>query len=351
VAEKLERRQTPQTIAWFRDLHTRDLLDLNPPYQRRSVWNQKFKDFFIETVLLHYPAPPIFVHEDISPDGKTKYAVVDGRQRLTTVFDFADDLFPVADESLLLRYEGKFFSQLDDDAKKTFWTYQFPVEFLPTTDEGLLNNIFERINRNVARLTRQELRHAKFGGEFATTVDELTSVLEESLPSDAPRIATTSRRQMKDVEFVAQLILLVESGPQSFSQDDMDQAYSDRDEAWDQKRPVERSFRQVVEYLRELFEQPTMSQPHIRRIRNQADFYSLVGAILQFLTDGGLPSPTESSSRLSDFFQVVNEDSRREGNDSAKRYYQAARSASNDLRQRLTRIDVLKDVLTGDVVA
>jgi hypothetical protein len=120
VTEKLERRQTPQTIAWFRDLHTRDLLDLDPPYQRRSVWNQMIRVCFIETVLPHYAAPPIYVHEDIGPDGRTKCAVVDGRQRLTTVFDFADDLFPVADDSLLLRYQGQFFSHLDDDAQKTF---------------------------------------------------------------------------------------------------------------------------------------------------------------------------------------------------------------------------------------
>lgn len=351
MAEKLERRQTPQSIAWLRDLYKRDLLDLDPPYQRRSVWNQKFKDFFVETVLLNYPSPPLFLHEDISSDGRTRYAVVDGKQRLTTVFEFAEGLFPVADESVLQRHQGKFFSQLDDDTKKAFWTYQFPVEFLPTTDEGLLNSIFDRINRNVARLTRQELRHARFDGEFATAAEELAAVLAEELPADIPRIAKTSLRQMKDVEFVAQLLLLLENGPQSFSQDDLDAAYSDRDEEWQEKRRVERTYRRIVNLLRELFEDPILTHPWARRLRNQADFYSLVGAFSRLFERRQLPPTAECAVRLSDFLEVVGNDTHREASDPAKRYYQAARSASNDLRQRLTRIDILEHVLVGDVTA
>jgi len=84
-----ERRQSFQTIAWFRDLYVRQLLNLDPPYQRRSVWNQAYRNFFIETILLKYPAPAIFIHEDISPEGLATYSVVDGKQRLTTIFEFA----------------------------------------------------------------------------------------------------------------------------------------------------------------------------------------------------------------------------------------------------------------------
>jgi hypothetical protein len=351
VADRLERRQTPQTIAWFRDLHTRRLLDLDPPYQRRSVWNQRFKNFFIETILLHYPSPPIYVHEEIRADGSANYAVVDGKQRLTAVFDFADDLFPIADDSILQNLRGRFFSQLDDDTKKVFWTYQFPVEFIPNVDEGLLTAIFDRINRNVARLTPQELRHAKFDGDFATSSEELTAVLDDELPAGVPRIAASSRRQMKDVEFAAQLLLLIENGPQTFSQDELDQAYSDRDESWEERRQVDRQFRDVVGYLSELFALPELSLPPTRRMRNQADFYSLFGAVLAMADEGALPSADEVAQRLLAFLEVVGDDARREKSDIAKRYYQAARSASNDLRQRRTRIELLRGVLTGEIVA
>src|SRR5206468_6942086 len=180
TVETVPRRQAVQTIAWFRDLYVRGLLNLDPPYQRRSVWNQSFKDFFIDTILHGFPAPPIFLHEAISADGVATYNVVDGKQRLEAVLEFVADLFPVGDKAT--HYAGVTFSQLPDEVRKDFWTYQFLVEHLPTTDEATLNNIFDRINRNVARLTRQELRHARFNGKFATAAENMADLMLEELP-------------------------------------------------------------------------------------------------------------------------------------------------------------------------
>jgi Protein of unknown function DUF262 len=107
MIEGAARRQSLQTIAWFNDLYKRGLLDLDPPYQRRSVWNLKYQQFFIETLLLQYPAPAIFLYEDIKPDGSVTYSVVDGKQRLTAIFDFTQGLFAVANDSVLERLQGK----------------------------------------------------------------------------------------------------------------------------------------------------------------------------------------------------------------------------------------------------
>jgi uncharacterized protein with ParB-like and HNH nuclease domain len=81
------RRQNFQTISWFNDLNKRQLLELEPPYQRRSVWNQAYKNDFIDTVLRQFPAPAIFLFEEISAEGTSKYYVVDGKQRLTAIFE------------------------------------------------------------------------------------------------------------------------------------------------------------------------------------------------------------------------------------------------------------------------
>ena len=63
------RRQNFQTISWFSDVYKRGLLNLDPPYQRRSVWNQIYKEEFIDTILLQYPAPAIFLYESIRKKG------------------------------------------------------------------------------------------------------------------------------------------------------------------------------------------------------------------------------------------------------------------------------------------
>src|SRR3954470_2975178 len=107
-----ERRQTTQSIAWFWDLYKRDLLELDPPYQRRSVWSQSYKDYFIDTILLEYPAPAVFLFEDIDEDGIAQYSVVDGKQRLSTVFAFLGNEFPVGDAASITSLRGRSFADL-----------------------------------------------------------------------------------------------------------------------------------------------------------------------------------------------------------------------------------------------
>lgn len=351
MPDRLERRQSLQTIAWFNDLYKRKLLNLDPPYQRRSVWNDAYREFFIETILLGYPAPAIFLHEDIRPDGTAYYNVVDGKQRLTAIFDFAAQQFSVAEDSIIERFQGKYFSGITDDAKKLFWTYQFLVEYLPTTDEGTLNNVFDRINRNVAKLTRQELRHAKFDGRFARAADDMIELIKNELPQGVPHIAVSSRRQMKDVELIAQLLLLVENGPQAFSQDDLDEAYSTRDDEWEEEVGVRATFTQIVKYIKRLFAHPDFVgfPAPVRRVKNQADFYSLFGSIAVLQAEEVLPSPAEAAERLSRLLEIVSDEAFRAVSPEATRYYDAARSASNDARQRNLRISIVSQVLKGEL--
>ncbi|MFD5016727.1 DUF262 domain-containing protein [Streptomyces chartreusis] len=351
MTNRLERRQSLQTIAWFNDLNRRELLNLSPPYQRRSVWNQQYREYFIETILLGYPAPAIFLHEDIRTDGTASYDVVDGKQRLTAIFEFVAGHYPVSEGSVLERFQGKYFSALDDEVKKSFWTYQFLVEYLPVTDEATLNNVFDRINRNVAKLTKQELRHAKFDGRFARAADDMTELVESELPNNVPHFAPSSKRQMKDVELVAQLLLLIENGPQAFSQEEIDEAYSERDQTWEAETAAKAKFTETISYLKQLFADPFFSgfPAPVRRIRNQADFYSLFGAVINLHTANRLPSPGQAAERLANFLETVTDEEGRSQLKSASAYFDAARSASNDARQRNTRIEIITTVLTGDV--
>ncbi len=340
------RKQNFQPIAWFYDLYKRDRLDLNPPYQRRSVWNQAFKDYFIETVLLEYPAPAIFLYEDISPDGVATYHVVDGKQRLTTIFEFVDNLFPVSDSSSRSELGGRYFKDLNDDTKKTLWAYQFSVEYLPSTEDAVVNNIFDRINRNVARLTPQELRHARYDGVFITAAEDLAMWMQKTLPQGFPNIADRSRKQMKDVEFVAQVLLLLEEGPKGYSTAQLDDAFAARDTDWEAGDDVISRFRMTVEYLRDILdmtpEGPSLSRS---RIRNQADCYSLIGAIDGLERVKRKPTSIVAAAKLQRFVQDVENELVRGTCEDVGAYYEAARSASNDSTPRQVRVDIMKKVL------
>ncbi|KUN76165.1 hypothetical protein AQJ64_39225 [Streptomyces griseoruber] len=150
---------------------------------------------------------------------------------------------------------------------------------------------------------------------------------------------------MKDVEFVTNLLLLTEIGVRAYSQDDLDREYGSREDEWSEQQTVEVEFRETIRTMSEISSE--LLSGIGKRLKNQADFYSLYGAILELSRQGRLPGRSEINERLTSFMRVVVNDEARTNDEVAKQYFEAARSASNDALQRRTRIGVVKDVLTG----
>lgn len=263
-----------------------------------------------------------------------------------TIFEFAANKFPIGEKAERKNLREKYFSQLDDDDKVALWGYQFSVEYIPTKEENIINNIFDRINRNVAKLTAQELRHARLDGLFIKCAEDLTDIFKSELPQNFPRFDPQSRRQMKDVEFTAQLLLLLELGPKGYSQDDLDKAFTDRDSTWDDKNKIESLFRRVVEILKNAIETPDGNYLIKTRLRNQADFYSLFGAVGFLLQENDLPALEKTVENLRRFIEVVENADLRLQNKNAMEYYEAARGASTDTMPRKKRIDIIKAIIS-----
>jgi uncharacterized protein with ParB-like and HNH nuclease domain len=86
---KFSRRASTQDISWFLDQDRLGRLDLSPPYQRKSVWTAGDRRFFLDTIFRGYPCPPVYLHKSIDASGTSIYHVVDGKQRIETIFLFA----------------------------------------------------------------------------------------------------------------------------------------------------------------------------------------------------------------------------------------------------------------------
>ncbi|HMO85224.1 MAG TPA: DUF262 domain-containing protein [Lacipirellulaceae bacterium] len=339
-ARKMLREQNFQNIAWFKDLHARGRLDMDPPYQRRSVWNRKFQEEFVDTVLLGYPSPAIFLYETISESG-ANYAVVDGKQRLTAVFEFIANSFPVGPRSPIEKHRGLYYEGLPREVREAILRYRFSVESLPSINEEELNNIFDRLNRNVKKLSPQELRHAKYDGVFITHAEQMSDWLADQFNLQFPRIAEMSRRQMKDVEIVASLLLFLEEGAKGYSTATLDAAFSSRDEDWPRSGEFVEEFQEAIRYLQRVVRddgQPIATS----RMRNQADFYSLFGAVATLNRTGDLPNEHDARQSLLRFLELLDSP---KPPPRATEYLEAARSASNDAGARTTRIAVVRDVL------
>lgn len=342
----MNRRQNFQNIAWFNDLYRRELLDLDPPYQRRSVWTQSFRDYFIETILLDYPAPTIFLYEDITDTGITTYNVVDGKQRLTSIFSFINNEYPVSENSVVEELKGRYFQEFSAELKNAFWSYTFSVEYLPTKNESIINNIFDRINRNVAKLTSQELRHAKYSGDFISVCEALSDWMFDKLPPYFPQIAKRSKSQMKDVELVAQILLRLEGELKGYNTNELDVAFGSRDDFWEQKEEIEEKFKSIILIIAEILGGDPDNILIRSRLKNQADFYSLLGALYSIDLENNLPAIQDIKDRLIKF---VNSDIIEESPKELKEYYEYARVASNRTLARKEREMILRKILLNEI--
>ncbi len=70
------------------NLYANQELKIRPEYQRLFRWSSTQKTRFIESVLLGFPTPAIFVAED----DKGVWELVDGLQRVSTILEFMGEL-------------------------------------------------------------------------------------------------------------------------------------------------------------------------------------------------------------------------------------------------------------------
>ncbi len=296
----MARQITAQDISWFLDLHRKQQLNFNPPYQRRSVWPPRDRRFFIDTILNDYPAPPVFLHKTIDQQGSPTYHVVDGKQRLQTIVDFTENKVRVPDDFADVTLQGKRWVDLPQETKLAFWNYSIIVEMLPDVGEATIRSIFDRINRNARQLTRQELRHAKYDGWFIHFVET-----EADRPEWADfGVVTTGRaKRMADVQFISELCAVVLNNRViGFNQNFLDDLYAEFEDISELDDFHEDDFRSTIESHKAAITVLLNCQPDaIDYLKTQSHFYSLWAYL--HLTD--TEWDTDRSAEYSAFLEAV----------------------------------------------
>jgi uncharacterized protein with ParB-like and HNH nuclease domain len=76
-----------RTINDFLLLFKNGQINLNPGFQRRSVWSRADRQRLIQSITAKYPLPSVFLYQRLQKGGVI-YDVVDGKQRLETILMF-----------------------------------------------------------------------------------------------------------------------------------------------------------------------------------------------------------------------------------------------------------------------
>ena len=147
------RNPNQQDLSWFIDMKTQNRLELDPPYQRKSVWTYKDKQFFLDTVLNNYPCPAVYLQKENTERGPL-YNVVDGKQRLSTILDFHDGKIRLSKTFGIAEFRGMKFNNLPEDIKSEFYNYIFMVEQIRSDIPIEWGEVFQRVNKNQKTLGR-----------------------------------------------------------------------------------------------------------------------------------------------------------------------------------------------------
>lgn len=232
----------------FSEWEERGELILAAKFQRRAVWKDKAKSFLIDTIISGKPIPKLYMRQDVNPSTrKTRREIVDGQQRLRTVLSFIEDGFKVS-RTHNKEHGNKYYSGLDPDVQGHILKYEFVVDLLQDMPDTEVYDIFARINTYGEKLRPQELRNAKFFGEFKSAVYELA---RESGGFFADNKVFTNDQilRMAEAEFISEILLAMHEGIREGKKPIIDKAYKQYDDEFAHRERYETRFRAVIDVV------------------------------------------------------------------------------------------------------
>lgn len=144
-------------------------LNLNPVFQRESVWSISQRRKLIKSIYENVPIPSIFLYER-EDKGRTIYDVIDGKQRLETIFQFMGikgykrkSFWFTAEwmEEGDYKHENVLWKHLSYSKQNKIYTY--PIQMITVKgSQSDISEIFVRINSTGSSLKPQEIRNAKY---------------------------------------------------------------------------------------------------------------------------------------------------------------------------------------------
>jgi len=202
----------------FLSLFQEGRLNLEPGFQRQSVWSVNDRRKLIQSLLQNYPVPSIFLYRRTDENGRLNYDVLDGKQRLESVLmflgagGFRRDRFTIkaklneSDETG--EWDWNKLRKARHEHRLTGYKFQ-TVEI--SGDLAEIIDLFVRINSTGKRLTSQEKRHAKFyHSDFLRKAGTLASRYEKYFVEN--RIVNKGQAaRMKHVELVCELMASIHS--------------------------------------------------------------------------------------------------------------------------------------------
>jgi hypothetical protein len=191
---------TVEEVVKLIELNKLEITEENDLQRLGNLWDDRRKSLLIESLMIKLPLPIFYF------DGSDKiWQVIDGLQRLTTLFQFISTKYENNFHLKELEYLAKpyiNFSFLDLPLSMRRRILDSPIEAYvinPGTPLSVKYNIFNRINTLGLRLKMQEVRNAIFRGTSSNFTKELANESDFLIATNGK----VSIKRMDDREYVA----------------------------------------------------------------------------------------------------------------------------------------------------
>ena len=152
-------RMQSKTRAIDKIYKRRDRYDI-PEWQRQEVWSRSKKQNLIDTVLRGWKLPKFYFLK--VSDNPEAYEVVDGQQRLVTIWEFFEDELQLADKTAK-DFGGKSYSKLPDKVTDAFDDYEIEFDEIEDATEEDVKEFFQRLQEGLPLTSAEKLNsiHSK----------------------------------------------------------------------------------------------------------------------------------------------------------------------------------------------
>jgi hypothetical protein len=212
---RIERSEIQSAYEWYR---RRDSLDLEPPYQRRAnIWKSNAKSFLIDSMINGFDVPKLYVADLALLPGVMRapgntHAVIDGKQRLESLFQWFDGSLPLNSDFVyrrdpLIEASRMTCSQLSvtyPDLAVSVEEFPLHVMNVIADHQDEINQLFIRLNQSKS-LSGAETRNAMEG-----KAPEIIRRLAKH-PFITDRVAFSALRG-GDLNTVAKVLLMESTG-------------------------------------------------------------------------------------------------------------------------------------------
>ena len=203
----------------------KDRIKVDAEYQRGAVWSEPQKALLIDSIMRGFDIPKIYLSK-LSDGSNYLFNVIDGKQRLTAIWDFFSDDFPLLKEldefPELGQLGGSCWSQLSSEAQDKLQFATITVTKIEDETEAEIHELFLRLQKGEP-LNAAEKRNAMRG----PVRDFVKNKLATSSVWSHTKLRTA--RSGLDEHAAIALSLVLANGPTGLKGADLYQLYSRKD--------------------------------------------------------------------------------------------------------------------------